>query len=499
MGIAINCPLIADSEVIMKNKKLLAMLISFMMLITLMPTIALAELPQGVPGRLDAPTLEKAELIYLERPRETEKLAAFQLQVKLPQTALDLDAKRPTGGITSIEYFAKADNGEWVELEGGGYIDDLIGEASFKVPGKSNTFYVTAYAGEYGDLTAIDLNNHTYSFKVQLHYIYHIGNQDSGYVYSDFSNILTIGKNGVSVKTTDWSMASAWASSTLQRAVDLGLLPGALKGADMTKPITREEFCQLVMQLYEVSTSQLAEPAVHNPFSDTQNQQILKAYKLGITSGTSTDTFSPGAFISREQMSGMLFRTIKVIAPSADYNTTGKKTFHDHSHISSWAVEGIKYLSNKGIFAGDNKGDFLPKHIATREAAIAVILRTYDMIPKFIVSDNKIISKTSEHLSQTRLKLPEAFPNEIPFADDAVIQQIVDDSAARNFPSITLGYTSGKSLTQIKAIYKEFLKSSIDVVEQEMGDMYILTGHINNYELNVLYLNGQTHLTVTFE
>lgn len=161
------------------------------------PATSLTKLPQGVPEHLDAPSLEKTELIYLEKPRETEKLAAFKLQVKLPQTALDLDAKRPTGGITIIEYFAKADDGKWVTLEGGGYMDDLIGEPSFKVPGKSNTFYVTTYAGEYGDLTAIDLNNHKYSFKVQLHYIYYYGdpnNRDSGYVYSDFSNIVTIGK-----------------------------------------------------------------------------------------------------------------------------------------------------------------------------------------------------------------------------------------------------------------------------------------------------------------
>lgn len=482
----------------MKNKKLFTILISFVMLITLMPTVELAELPLGVPGRLDAPSLEKADLIYLERPRETEKLAAFKLQVKLPQTALDLDAKRPTGGITIIEYFAKVDDGEWVTLEGGGYMDDLIGEPSFKVSGKSNTFYATVYAGEYGSLTAIDLNNHTYSFKVQLHYTYNFDNQDNN-VYSGFSNILTIGKNGVSEKTADWSRASSWASSTLKRAVDLGLLPGILKGADMTKPITREEFCELVILLCEVSTGQLFEISVNNPFSDTQNQQILKAYKLGITSGTSPETFSPGAFISREQMAAMLFRTAKVISPSADYNTAGKKTFHDQSAISSWAVEGINYLSDKRIFAGDNNGNFLPKDMATREAAIVVILRTYDIVPKFAVQDNKIISKTQEHPSQTRLKLPEAFPNEIPFADDAVIQQIVDDSDARNFPSITLGYTSGKSLPQIKAIYKEFLKNDADAVEQETGDMYILTGHISNYELNVLYLNGQIHLAVTFE
>lgn len=486
----------------MKNKKLFAMLISFMLLVTMLPIYASAEIPQGVPGRLDAPSLEKIELIYLKRPRVTEKLAAFQFQVELPQTALSLDTKRPTGGITVIEYFAKVDNGKWITLEGGGYMDDLIGEPSFKVPGKNNTFYATAFAGEYGDLTAIDLNNHTYSFKAQLQYTYYFGDQDNretGYVYSDFSNILTMGKNSVPEKVADWTTASEWAEAILQRSADLRLLPGILKGTDMTKPITREEFCELVISLYEVTTAQPAETAVKNPFSDTQNQQVLKAYKLGITTGTSDNTFSPGAFISREQMAGMLFRAAKVITPSADYSTTGEKSFNDASSISSWAIDGIKYLSGKGIFSGNNNGDFLPKDMATREEAVAVILRTYDMIPKFTVPDNIVVSKTPEHPSQTRLKLPEAFPNEIPFADDAVIQQIVDESDAQNFPSISVGYTSSKSLSQIKEMYRDFLKNDKDSAEQETGGMYILTGHINNYEFNVLYLDGQTHLTVTFE
>lgn len=483
----------------MKNKKLISMLLCLVMLISMIPNAVLAELPQGVPGRLDAPTLEKVELIYLERPREAEKLAAFKLQVKLPKTALDLDAKRPTGGITIINYYASVDDGQWVTLEGGGYMDDLIGEPTFKVPGKANTFYATAFAGEYGDLTAIDLSKHKYSFKTQLYYEYHSDDGDTGYVYSDFSNILTVGKNGTSEKTADWSMASDWAAATLKRAVEAGLLPGILKGADMTKSITREEFCELAVSLYETATAKTAEPAARNPFSDTQNQQVLKAYNLGITSGTTSDTFSPKAFISREQMAGMLYRTARLIAPTADYSAVNNKSFHDQKSISSWAVDGIRYLSAKAVFTGDNNGNFLPKSMATREAAVAVVIRAYDMLPKFTVPDNKIMSGTAEHPSQKRLKLPEAFPNEIPFTDDAVIQQISDESNAPNFPSIGLGYTSSRSLAQIKAIYKEFLKNDIDAAEQETGDMYILTGHINNYEFGVLYLNGQTNLTVTFE
>ena len=368
----------------MNNKKI-TILICLILTITLMPTVVFAQLPQGVPGRLDAPSLEKVEVTYLERPREAEKMAAFQLQVKLPQTALDLDVVRPTGGITIIEYFAKADDGEWVTLEGGGYMDDLIHEPTFKVSGKNNTFYATAYAGEYGNLTAIDLKNHTYSFKAQLHYLYY-SSDDTGYVYSDFSNTVTIGMNSTSVKTSESekesAKESAWASQALKRALELGLIPAILKGADMTKPITREEFCELAVLLYEVSAAQTAEPAEANPFSDTQNERILKAYQLGITSGTSNDTFSPAANIIREQMAGMLYRTVSVIAPVADYNSTGGKTFRDQGSISSWAVEGIKYLADKGIFTGDSTGNFLPKQNATREAAVVVVLRTYDILSK---------------------------------------------------------------------------------------------------------------------
>lgn len=182
----------------MSTKNLFMLLISFVMIISIVPAGIAAQLPQGVPERLDAPSLEKVEPIYLEQAREINKLAAFQLQVKLPQTALDLDATRPAGGITIIEYFAKADNGKWVKLENSGYMDNIIGDPSFKVPGQINTFYATAYAGEYGNLTTVDVTKHTYSFKVQLHYIYYLADDSRKYVYSDFSSTVNIGKNAVS-------------------------------------------------------------------------------------------------------------------------------------------------------------------------------------------------------------------------------------------------------------------------------------------------------------
>ena len=85
--------------------------------------------------------------------------------------------------------------------------------------------------------------------------------------------------------------ASDWAVPELQRADALGLIPDRLKGQDLTKPITRAEFAAVAVKLYENLTGKKAEPVSPNPFSDTKEAEILKAFKLGITAGTSATTF----------------------------------------------------------------------------------------------------------------------------------------------------------------------------------------------------------------
>ncbi len=185
-----------------------------------------------------------------------------------------------------------------------------------------------------------------------------------------------------------YSNASTWAEPELTEANGLGLIPDILIGADMTKSITREEFCELAVLLYEKMTGMTASPMTPNPFADTTNSQILKAYKLGITTGTSATTFSPKTLINREQCATMLFRAIKAIVPNADYSVLGVNDFPDQKDISPWAVDGAKYMSKLGIIKGDTAGNFMPKPItvaqatagfgmAAREAAILMTVRTY--------------------------------------------------------------------------------------------------------------------------
>ena len=112
------------------------------------------------------------------------------------------------------------------------------------------------------------------------------------------------------------------------------------------------------MSWLSCSMKSTAKPVSPNPFNDTTNPKILKAFALGITKGTSATAFTPNKTISRQECATMLFRAIRAIAPKADYSIAGVPDFPDQKDIDSWAAEGTKYMFKLGIIKGDNRGYF---------------------------------------------------------------------------------------------------------------------------------------------
>lgn len=198
--------------------------------------------------------------------------------------------------------------------------------------------------------------------------------------------LMLIPVNAVYADSASGQQYSDWAKPEIEKAAENNLIPDSLKKADLTKTINREEFCELALLLYEKGTGSSPAPVSPNPFTDTANPQILKAFALGITQGTSTTTFSPQVLINREQCATMLYRTLKAVNPDGNYTIAGVSDFPDQKDISSFAVEGAKFMSKLGIIKGDINGNFMPKPaavsssgygMATREAAILMSVRSY--------------------------------------------------------------------------------------------------------------------------
>lgn len=362
------------------KRKSIAFIIIAAMMFTMMGSLAAfaAELPTV--DSLDAPQNVKVEVKAYEDGRPY-----FEVKWTNPQSIRDLYEVAEAVGEAPLAYQVdmKAGNGKW------NY--DIIGDT---IPGNGlyrDEFDVILNYTPYdpidtGELDTIDIKANIYYFRVRYSYQ---TSDDYGdhYAYSPFSNIASIGIKAF------YKDASDWAEPELQKANDLGLIPDILKGADMTQPITREEFAELAVMLYEKVTGENSEPVSPNPFTDTTNPQILKAYNLGITSGTSQTAFSPQVLINREQCATVLFRAIQAIHPQGDYSITGVKDFPDQKDISPWANEATKYMNKMGIITGDAQGNFMPKAttaaqeaagygMASREQAIALMVRTYDKAPE---------------------------------------------------------------------------------------------------------------------
>ena len=178
-----------------------------------------------------------------------------------------------------------------------------------------------------------------------------------------------------------WSKASEWAEPELKEASKENLIPEIFDEADLTKNITRKEFAHTVVKMYEKITGQKAVPIAKNPFTDTKDKEVLKAYNIGITNGTSDTTFSPDALITREQMATMMTRALTKAGKDTS-RPESAKLFADDSEFSGYAKDSIYYMSSIEIIKGVGENKFNAKGNASREQALAISIRCVKKLNK---------------------------------------------------------------------------------------------------------------------
>lgn len=182
--------------------------------------------------------------------------------------------------------------------------------------------------------------------------------------------------------TVVWYKNSDWATIELNKANELGIIPAIFNNQDLTQNITRKEFAHIAVKLWEKVSGQTVVAGPKNPFVDTEDIEVLKAYNLDITKGTSETTFEPDELITREQMATMMTRALTKagINTSADLNIAGK--FSDDSKMHDWGKEAIYYMSNIEIIKGIGNNIFDVLGNATREQALLISERSAEKFAK---------------------------------------------------------------------------------------------------------------------
>lgn len=169
---------------------------------------------------------------------------------------------------------------------------------------------------------------------------------------------------------------SPWAKEYLDIATKNNLVTEEVL-KDLQGDITRREFAELVVLLYEELSQVELEYNGDNIFKDTNNDSVNKAYELGIVKGVNEDNFRPNEKITRQEMVVMLNRLLDSlhIKPVVDKRFI---EFSDSNEIHAYARNSIQLLYKLDIVKGVGENRIDPTGYTTREQSIVFIVRTFN-------------------------------------------------------------------------------------------------------------------------
>lgn len=112
---------------------------------------------------------------------------------------------------------------------------------------------------------------------------------------------------------------------------------------------------------------------------DWYGQAVAWAANEGIASGTSAETFSPNAAVTREQLAALLcnFAAQQGVDTAA---CSDLSSFDDAETVSDWAQDAVSWAHAEGLLAGTSATTLSPQGEATRAQLAAMLVRFSELL-----------------------------------------------------------------------------------------------------------------------
>ncbi|MBU7005561.1 Ig-like domain-containing protein [Phosphitispora fastidiosa] len=163
-----------------------------------------------------------------------------------------------------------------------------------------------------------------------------------------------------------------WAGAVISEWLDGSLASGYPDGAfKPDNPVTRAEFLTMVNRVMGFK-----DQADIN-FPDVKKEgwyydEIARAVEAGYITGDTGGTMSPNRKISRQEVSVILFRLLKLEAEKQNRPVDG---FQDYGNIGSWSKEEVNAVVAAGYVEGYPDTTFKPDRDTTRAEAVVILNR----------------------------------------------------------------------------------------------------------------------------
>ena len=177
-----------------------------------------------------------------------------------------------------------------------------------------------------------------------------------------------------------------WAKTALEEFIKDGYLNGDGNGNYMPNgTMTRAQFSAIVNRILRY-TDESADISKYKDVSASAwyRADLAKALAAAYLSGTSADTMSPEASITREQTFVILARILKLDTT----DTSALDAYADAADVSDWAKGSVAALIKAGYVSGDDNRKINPKKALTRAEGVTVLNRS-----KTALDEHKVITK----------------------------------------------------------------------------------------------------------
>lgn len=169
-----------------------------------------------------------------------------------------------------------------------------------------------------------------------------------------------------------------WAKEFIEVLASKGILEGtSVTEYSPDENITRADFLCFLVRTLSVDAG--TEANFDDISSDAYYfKEIGIAKKLGITSGTGNNKFSPDAYITRQDMMALTERALRMLNKlEAQGNLSDLDKFADKSHIADYAVNSVAAVVKEGLIVGSD-GKVYPLNNTTRAEAAVFLYKIYN-------------------------------------------------------------------------------------------------------------------------
>lgn len=150
-----------------------------------------------------------------------------------------------------------------------------------------------------------------------------------------------------------WEGVADWAVYEVTAMDQLGLIPDELQYADLSGEITRREMCAIAVATYEEATGLEAAFPETDPFYDTDDENVAKAYALGIVHGDGNGTFRPDDSLTRVEFFTFVGRYLEATGMELTAESYGDlSAYSDAASLPAWAREPAALSVGLGIVNG---------------------------------------------------------------------------------------------------------------------------------------------------